>query len=105
MRVTLLRAHPLLTHGKLRASRLGGRTIAATLEGQRVFRSHGVAFGPAAFMDVGRTWRRLEGDPVVDTDVGVGLRARLPGLNGVIRVDVAKGLRDGAGALSFVYEQ
>jgi hypothetical protein len=28
----------------------------------------------------------------------------IPGLSGVLRVDVAKGLRDGATALSFVYD-
>jgi hypothetical protein len=39
-----------------------------------------------------------------DIDVGGGLRLGLPGLEGVFRLDVGKGLRDGATALSFVYE-
>ena len=29
---------------------------------------------------------------------------RVPGVSGVVRIDVAKGLRDGSTALSFVYD-
>ena len=32
---------------------------------------------------------------------GVGLRIKIPGTPGVLRADVAHGLRDGAGALTF----
>jgi hypothetical protein len=36
--------------------------------------------------------------------VGVGARFAVIGMPGIFRVDLAKGLRDGATALSFVYE-
>ena len=39
-----------------------------------------------------------------DVDLGGGLRIGLPGLEGVFRIDIGKGLRDGATAFSFVYE-
>jgi predicted double-glycine peptidase len=103
-RTTLLRAHPLLTRGKYRTSRLGEEVVTASLEAQRVWRRRGAEFGPAVFTDVGRTARRLTGDPIRDADVGLGFRVRVLGLTGTIRVDLAKGLRDGARALSFVYE-
>jgi hypothetical protein len=41
--------------------------------------------------------------PRADTDVGVGARFSLLAFPGVVRVDAAHGLRDGANALSFVY--
>ena len=43
-------------------------------------------------------------DGDVATPLGVGLRMGFPGLEGVFRLDIGKGLRDGATALSFVYE-
>jgi hypothetical protein len=36
--------------------------------------------------------------------VGGGLRATIIGMTGVVRIDLAKGLRDGATRVSFVYE-
>ena len=39
-----------------------------------------------------------------DVDLGVGARLAVPGVSGVVRIDVAKGLRDGSTALSFVYD-
>ncbi len=104
-RPTLLRAHPLLRHGKLLASRLGADVTTASTELQRLFRRRGVSFGPAVFVDVGITARTLVGTaPFLDTDIGLGLRARLPGMAGTLRIDLAKGLRDGVSALSFVFE-
>ena len=52
------------------------------------------------------TWRarrvRLSaGATPVQVDVGVGLRIKIPGTPGVLRADVAHGLRDGANALTF----
>jgi hypothetical protein len=37
-------------------------------------------------------------------DLGIGVRLAMPGVSGTIRIDVAKGLRDGATAVSFVYD-
>ena len=39
-----------------------------------------------------------------DADVGIGLRLRFPGMPATVRIDAGQGLRDGAHALSFVYE-
>ena len=39
-----------------------------------------------------------------DVDAGVGLRLALPGASGIIRADVATGLRHGGTRWSFVYE-
>jgi hypothetical protein len=63
-----------------------------------------IRFGAAAFLDVARIDRRAEPRPLTDVDLGVGARLALPGLSGVFRVDVAKGLRDGSTAFSFVYD-
>ena len=56
----------------------------------------------AAFVDTARAWRRLNG---LDTsplyvDAGVGVRVHAPGHGGVIRIDVAHGLRGGGTTLS-----
>jgi hypothetical protein len=104
VRPTLLRAHPLVRQGTFRGQRLGTRVATASVELQRLFDARGARMGPAVFVDVGRTAGRLAAPAVVDTDIGIGVRARLAGLPGAIRADIAKGLRDGATAISFVYE-
>jgi len=38
-------------------------------------------------------------------DVGVGLRIRVPGTAGVLRADVAHGVRDGARAVSVAWQR
>jgi outer membrane translocation and assembly module TamA len=78
--------------------------VTASAEVQRLWTTRGTRIGPALFVDVGRTARRIEGVALRDADVGVGLRARFPGMPGAVRIDVATGLRDGHKALSFVYE-
>jgi hypothetical protein len=104
VRPTLLRAHPLVTDGKFRSMRLGATVVTGSVELQRFWRWTGVQFGPAAFADVGRTARRVDGSAVMDADLGIGFRARVAGMPGIIRVDIASGLRDGRKALSLVYE-
>jgi hypothetical protein len=105
IRPTLLRAHPVLDGGALRIERLGRVMAAATLEGQQWWPVRGgLAAAAAAFVDVGRTARRRSGGAVDDVDVGVGARLVVPGVPGVLRVDVAKGLADGATAVSFVLQ-
>jgi hypothetical protein len=37
----------------------------------------------------------------VQVDLGVGLRFKIPGQTGVLRADIAHGLRDGSNALTF----
>ena len=45
----------------------------------------------------------MNGLPRTDTDIGIGARFSVPAFPGVLRVDAAHGLHDGANALSFVY--
>jgi hypothetical protein len=58
----------------------------------------------AAFIDVGRTGRRLRASSLRDADLGIGARLGVAATPGLFRIDLAKGLRDGATAISFVYE-
>jgi hypothetical protein len=104
-RPNLLRAHPLLDNGVIDAR--GGATFGRTLrygnaEGQRwLSRPSLVRIGIAAFVDMAQATRRLAtADGPVQTDIGGGLRFRIPGAQGMLRVDVAHGLRDGANAVT-----
>jgi hypothetical protein len=103
-RATLLRAHPLLDSGRLRVERLGRRLVTASIEGQWWVRKGPVRLAPAAFVDLGWTGQRMQGGALRDADVGAGLRLGALGIGGTLRLDVARGLRDGASALSLVYE-
>ena len=54
-----------------------------------------VAF--AAFVDTARAWRRagdLVATPLI-VDIGIGLRLRPPAMGGALRIDIARGVRDG----------
>lgn len=103
-RPLLLRAHPLIDDGAIRTGRIGRTVFATSVEGQYWWSKGPLRVAPAVFIDAGRTSRRLSGDPITDFDTGVGLRARVPGLTGTLRLDAARGLRDGSTALSLVYE-
>lgn len=104
-RPALLRAHPLLDEGRLRVERLGRLLIQGSVEAQRWWPAAGpLRVGGAVFGDIGRTARRYEGAPFTDVDLGAGARLALAGLSGVFRIDLAKGLRDGAVALSVAYQ-
>jgi hypothetical protein len=104
-RSVTLRAHPVITDGQLYSDRIGRRIVHASGEAQRWWASPaGVRLGAATFVDVGRVDRRGAPGPRTDVDLGIGARLALPGVTGVLRIDVAKGLRDGATALSFVYD-
>jgi hypothetical protein len=90
-RSALLRAHPLLDAGAIEASELQRVLPNASLEYQRRFASRPVLHvGWAAFVDA--TDRHV--------DAGLGLRFKLPASPGLLRIDVARGIRDGATALS-----
>jgi hypothetical protein len=104
-RSVLLRAHPLITDGQIRAERIGRHLVYTSGEAQRWWEAQaGVRLAAAAFVDMARIDRRAEPRARTDVDVGLGARIAVPGLTGVLRIDVAKGLRDGATALSFVYD-
>jgi hypothetical protein len=91
VRSTLLRAHPLLHEGAIRASQLQRVLPNASLEYQHRVASRPVLqVGWAAFVDA--TNRHV--------DAGLGLRFKLPASPTMLRIDIARGIRDGATALS-----
>ena len=95
VRSTLLRAHPLLEDGAIRASELRHVLPNASLEYQRRVVTHPVLqVGWAAFADA--TSRHV--------DTGLGLRFKLPGSTRLLRIDVARGVRDNATALSVSWQ-
>jgi hypothetical protein len=104
-RAPLLRAHPLLDDGvvDLTDKAVFGRALAfATAEIQRWLEKPSlVRLGVAGFADVARASRQADGGQTpVQIDLGMGLRIKIPGTPGVLRADVARGLRDGAHALT-----
>jgi hypothetical protein len=107
-RDVLLRAHPLLDDGVIEGGVFGRRMGFASLETQHWLAPIAQGFvrvAPALFLDVARASRGL---PSMDTrtqyDAGAGLRISLLGA-GVLRVDIAHGLRDGATALSVGWQR
>ena len=101
-RDVLLRAHPLLDDGVIRGGVFGRRLIHGGGEWRRWMQPGGRPWriAPAVFVDVARASRGLpESDTRGQVDAGAGLRLGLPGA-GVFRFDIARGLRDGATALS-----
>lgn len=105
VRAALLRAHPVLDEGRLRVDRLGRTLAHGSLEAQRWWVVRGpVRAAAAAFGDTGLTSHRFEGRAQGDVDVGFGVRLAVTGMPGIFRMDVARGLRDGATAVSVIYE-
>jgi outer membrane translocation and assembly module TamA len=98
--VPLLRAHPLLEDGivQLGADSVFGRTVSyANVEAQRWLASSSlVRIGIAGFTDVGTA---VHGTTLVQVDVGIGARLRIPKAVGTLRIDAARGL-DGAHAVT-----
>ena len=103
-RQTLLRAHPLVSDGRLRTDQLGRSLLNASGETQQWWTIGILRTGAAVFVDAARTGKRLDGSERDDVDVGAGLRLALPGSSGTVRADVATGLRHGGTRWSFVYE-
>jgi hypothetical protein len=106
VRAPLLRAHPLLSDGvvDLTPASAFGRTLAfGSVEVQRWFEHPTIArLGVAVFTDLARASRQAaDGRTPLYVDAGAGLRIKIPGTPGVLRADVAHGLRDGANALTF----
>jgi hypothetical protein len=106
-RDVLLRAHPLLDDGIVTGGAFGRRLAFATVEAQRWTRVQRLPLriAPAAFVDVARATRGLDGaGSPLQVDAGGGLRISLPGA-GVMRVDLARGLRDGGTVLSAAWDR
>jgi hypothetical protein len=103
----LLRAHPLLDDGVIRGGVFGRRIVSGSGEVQRWLKpgKWPVRMAPAAFVDVARATRGLGSTADrAQIDTGAGLRVSLPGM-GVLRVDVAHGLRDGRTAVSLGWQR
>jgi peptidase C39-like protein len=106
-RDVLLRAHPLLDDGVIRDGVFGRRLAFGALEIQQWLKpgKRPVRIAPAAFIDIARAARGLPtSTDRTQVDAGVGLRLSLLG-RGVLRVDVAHGLRDGHNALSVGWQR
>lgn len=106
-RPLLLRAHPLIHDGIIDGPVFGRRVASLSIETERWFdRPSLVRMGIAAFADAATASQRLEsamGKPL-QVDVGAGLRLRLPGHEGTLRVDYGHGLRDGHDALTLGWQ-
>jgi hypothetical protein len=107
-RDVLLRAHPLLEDGVIAGGVFGRRIAFANAEVQHWVqprRLRLVRAAPAVFLDVARATRGL---PASDTrlhyDAGAGMRIALLGF-GILRIDVARGLRDGRTAFSVGWQR
>lgn len=96
-----LRAHPLLDGGRIDADVFGRSIVHGSAEARRwlgpVLKVLRIA--PAVFVDIARAERRLHPGSAWHADAGAGIRIAVPG-SGVLRLDVGKGLRDGATAVS-----
>lgn len=102
-RRALLRAHPLLDHGVVTGPVFGREVASGSVEYARpVVRAHVASLAIAGFVDTAQAWHRLNGGQAspLYVDAGVGLRVQAPNLGGTIRIDVARGLRDGGMAFS-----
>ena len=105
-RAALLRAHPLLDGGRVTGPLFGRRLLHGTAEARRWLKPvmKIVRIAPALFVDVASASQRLQPGRAWHTDVGAGVRIALPGSR-VLRLDVAKGLRDGSTAFSIGWER
>jgi hypothetical protein len=106
-RTGLLRAHPLLVDNVVAGPVFGRRVYSANLEAQRWFAGPTlVRYGLAAFIDAAAADHRVEsaGGQSSQVDAGIGVRLRLPGREGTLRIDYARGLRDRADALTIGWQ-
>jgi hypothetical protein len=106
-RDVLLRAHPLLDDGVIRGGAFGRRLAFGSVEVQHWLKpgARPVHIAPAAFLDVARPFHGLPSSTDrAHVDAGAGLRVSLPGM-GVLRVDLAHGLRDGRTAVSIGWQR
>ena len=107
-REVLLRAHPLLDDGIIDDGVFGRRIAFATAEVQHWLQPAGlrlIRIAPAAFVDIARAGHGLpESDARLHYDVGGGIRIALLGF-GVLRADLARGLRDGRTAVSVGWQR
>jgi predicted double-glycine peptidase len=99
----LLRAHSLLHDGVIDGAIFGRRVLTMNMEARRwIARARIVPVAVAGFVDAASAWNRLTDAPgrTSQIDAGAGIRLRLPGRDGTLRIDYARGLRDGANAFT-----
>jgi hypothetical protein len=106
-RAPLLRAHPLLSGGIITGSVFGRRLAYGSGELQHWVGSWPARIGIAAFVDIARVSGRASSvaRDAFQMDAGGGLRFKAPGQKGTLRVDVGRGIRDGAMALTVGWQQ
>jgi predicted double-glycine peptidase len=99
----LMRAHPLFDRGVASGPLIGHQLAFGNVEVRRWLDSKlPLRLGAAAFADFAHAWERTPsalGRPF-HADVGGGLRIKVPGYEGTLRVDFGHGLRDGANAVT-----
>jgi hypothetical protein len=99
----LLRAHPLTHHGRVDGAGFGRRLASMTVEGRQWLKHPSlVGVGVAGFVDLAQATDGLRptADLRLNVDAGFGVRLRVPGRDGTIRLDYARGLSDAARALT-----
>jgi hypothetical protein len=101
-RQPLLRAHRLLVDDLIAGPVFGREVRYLSVESQRwLERPALVRLGVAAFMDMAASARGFDSArSPMHADVGVGVRLRVPGSDGMIRADYAHGVRDGHDAFT-----
>jgi hypothetical protein len=103
----LLRAHPLLTDGVVTGPAFGRVLRYASVESAYpIPRLPGRLLAVAGFADFVSVRHRLPDAPGLPwhVDAGIGLRVRLRGGEGALRLDYGRGLRDGADAISIGWQ-
>jgi hypothetical protein len=100
-RATLLRAHSLLDDGVMTGDVFGRRLYSAGTEFRHWMKpiTSVLRWAPALFVETARADRRIEPDAAWHVDAGAGIRVAIPGSQ-VLRIDLAKGLRDGSTVVS-----
>jgi hypothetical protein len=101
-RDVLLRAHPILDRGIISGGSFGRQLLHGGVEVRRwrQLRGKPIRLGPAMFVDAARSSHGLDAiERPWQVDAGAGIRLAIPG-SGVLRIDVAHGLRDRHSAFS-----
>ena len=102
-RGALLRAHRLWNDGIITSPAFGRSLFSASIEYTKTITRRGPgALAAAAFVDSARAWRRVTTShpSTLLVDAGIGLRVNGPAHRGMLRVDLAHGLRGGGTSLS-----
>jgi hypothetical protein len=102
----LLRAHPLLNGGVVEGRVFGRTLVHATIEQQAwPWKLGFLQLGWALFVDGAESWASGQADRIAwQVDGGAGLRVRGLGIKGQLRIDAARGLRDGDSAISIGWQ-